>query len=59
MLEVGGKQGSYPKGVDDLYVRTYRGFGPQGWDLGLLAEILNWRLRFGLQDYNISLQARI
>ena len=65
-LKMKGKQGSGPKGVDDLCFHTYEEFSPpsSNWDWGLRAGILGgdsgfmtgiWasRLEFGPRDWDL------
>ena len=45
--------------MGDFLLLLLLSFGPQGQDLGLLAEILTLRLRFGPQDWDLGLETGI
>ena len=45
--------------MGDFLLLLLLSFGPQGQDLGLLAEILTLRLRFGPQGRDLGLLAEI
>ena len=45
--------------MGDFLLLLLLSFGPQGQDLGLLAEILTLRLRFGPQDWDVGLKTGI